>query len=583
MLSAATYLRTIHYLRPVQIYGRLWRKFYHPKPDLRPPPPLREPSGRWSAPFKKIPSLLALNRFRFLNEEHEISLLFDWNRPDWDKLWLYNLHYFNDLNADWASSRCEWHKALFARWIAENPPGTGNGWEPYPLSLRIVNWIKWALTGNNLPREVLESLVVQVRFLVKRLEYHLLGNHLLANAKALVIAGHFFEGKEADAWSARGARILSRELPKQILEDGGHYERSPMYHSIVLEDLLDLLNLVRCYSDRPSCRTEDVELAGYTANKKKGEGRIFSRICGTASQMLGWLNAMCFPDGQISLLNDAAFGIASPLTELRAYAEQMGIHESDEPPAEHSATKKSFLEIVSYGRVKLTHLKASGYIRVDDAPMAAILDVAKIGPEFQPGHAHADTLSFELALFGHRVIVDSGTSTYAEGEERQAQRGTKAHNTVVIDGKDSSEVWGSFRVARRAQPFGLQLKEKANGDIVVRCAHDGYRRLSGKPVHWREWHFKERSLEVIDLIEGKFTKAVGGFHFHPDTSVISGNSAAQGEIHLPNGSKMNWQIIKGHAKIIQSEYYPEFGKSHQNRCLEIELIGNAAHVVFHWL
>ena len=84
---------------------------------------------------------------------------------------------------------------------------------------------------------------MQVRFLRKRLEIHLLGNHLFANAKALVFAGLYFTGNEADEWLGKGLAILEREVPEQVLRDGGHFERSPMHHGIILEDLLDLLNV----------------------------------------------------------------------------------------------------------------------------------------------------------------------------------------------------------------------------------------------------------------------------------------------------------------------------------------------------
>jgi hypothetical protein len=65
--------------------------------------------------------------FRFLSVEREASVAADWNRADWPKLWLYNLHYFDDLNADAAATRVAWHRAFVARWIVENPPAAGNG------------------------------------------------------------------------------------------------------------------------------------------------------------------------------------------------------------------------------------------------------------------------------------------------------------------------------------------------------------------------------------------------------------------------------------------------------------------------
>ena len=120
--------------------------------------------------------------FRFLNVEREVESAADWNRSDWPKLWLYNLHYFDDLVADRADTRAGWHRELIRQWIDENPPARGNGWEPYPTSLRITNWIKWVLTGNEPVEGMLDSLAIQARHLSRRLEYQFLGNHLFEGA-----------------------------------------------------------------------------------------------------------------------------------------------------------------------------------------------------------------------------------------------------------------------------------------------------------------------------------------------------------------------------------------------------------------
>jgi len=502
--------------------------------------------------------MLGPERFRLLNEEGGLDE--GWDPPKRSRLWVYNLHCFDDLNAREAQQRNEWHRALIRRWIRENPPGKGTGWEPYPTSLRIVNWIKWALAGNTLLAEALESLAVQVRFLNRRLEFHLLGNHLFANSKALIFAGHFFEGAEAEVWAKRGMDILKRELPEQILADGGHFELSPMYHSIILEDMLDLVNLFDCYSE--------TSFHGLPASE-------------AARRMLTWLKVMCHPDGQISLFNDAAFGMAAIPIELYAYAGRLGIYNQDETSAGQSPMTKTSFVTLFFGPIKITHLKESGYIRVENGPMTAILDVAPIGPDYLPGHAHADTLSFELSLNGERIIVDSGTSRYDEGVERLRQRGTSAHNTVVIDGKDSSEVWSSFRVANRAKPFGLEIKEAPAGSVMVRCAHDGYRRFPGKQVHWREWHFGENSLTVRDVIEGRFTVAVDHVNFHPDVSIANRESNLFSVV-LPNGKKILCQVKKAICRLVPSAYHPEFGISYENQCLEVQLNGNESLIVFNW-
>ena len=124
------------------------------------------------------------------------------------------------------------------------------------------------------------------------------------------------------------------------------------------------------------------------------------------------------------------------------------------------------------------------YLRVADRDMVALLDVGEVGPDYLPGHAHADTLSFEMSVFGQRVVVNSGTSCYGLGAERSRQRGTSAHSTVEVNGMDSSEVWGGFRVGRRARPFDVVVEETGRG-VEVACSHDGYRRLPGQPVHRR--------------------------------------------------------------------------------------------------
>ena len=167
----------------------------------------------------------------------------DWQRADLEKLWLYNLHYFDDLRARDAAGRRAEQRALLERWVRENPPGMGVGWEPYPCSLRIVNWIKWALAGGELGPALEQSLALQAEHLSRHVEHHLQGNHLLANAKGLAFAGLFFSGAAAQRWLAAAVALLERQLPEQILADGGHCERSPMYHALVLEDLLDLINL----------------------------------------------------------------------------------------------------------------------------------------------------------------------------------------------------------------------------------------------------------------------------------------------------------------------------------------------------
>lgn len=467
-------------------------------------------------------------RFRFLNETREL-LVCGWDAPVIEKLWRYNLHYFDDLNALDADQRIDWHRDLLIRWVRENSPGHGTGWEPYPTSLRIVNWIKWAFTGQMrdelvLDRQALNSLGVQVRWLLKKLEIHLLGNHLWANAKALIFAGVFFSGPEAESWLRKGFAILERELPEQILPDGGHFERSPMYHAILLEDILDLINL------------SHVALACFRPE-------LVSQLHATATRMLHWLRVMTHPDGQIALFNDAAFGIAADCVAIAEYAQRLAV------PLDHRDLHM------------IEALPDSGYVRLQNERAVVICDVAPIGPDYLPGHAHADTLSFELSLDGQRVLVNGGTSTYEAGAERHRQRGTAAHNTIVVDGQDSSEVWGSFRVARRARPFGVSW-DSEKGSVWLEASHDGYLRLAGRVIHSRRWVLKPDGLLIKDRLSGRFGEASALCHLHPGASVQSVDQSGSVYLLLPGGNAKIRLLCDPPVEICleQSTWHPEFGQ-----------------------
>lgn len=194
-----------------------------------------------------------------------------------------------------------------------------------------------------------------------------------------------------------------------------------------------------------------------------------------------------------------------------------------------------------------------------------MVNFAQIAPAYQPGHSHADTLSYELSLFGHRVFVNSGTSQYGEDEERNRQRSTAAHNTVEIDGENSSEVWAGFRVARRAR---ATLEEVlAEPDMVrIRCCHDGYRRLQGKNLHIREWEAKVGSLKVTDRLTGTFGQATARLFTHPDVAIVKDGERLL--VTLPGGEVVR-VVIQGasQVEVVESTWHPQFGLSIPNKCI----------------
>lgn len=473
MAAIGVYWRTLRYLKVRQILGRGGMQIGACVPAGRDAPSRRASSGEWVVPARRRQSLVGASRFRFLGREASLGTG-GWDPPQEERLWRYNLHYFDDLNAEGAQHRSEWHTALLSRWIAENVPARGTGWEPYPTSLRVVNWVKWMQTMEDPAPEWLESLALQVRWLTRRIEWHLLGNHLFANAKALFVAGMFFCGPEPDRWRRRAIRILEPELHEQVLDDGGQIERTPMYHRLALEDVLDMLLFIKRYGE-PDHSTVQLKV----------------RLQDCAERMWSWAEAMQFRDGSMPRFNDTAEGIAPSHLELTRVAKELNLRAPGKP------------------RVPVHVLSDTGYVRLNWDEATAFLDVAPIGPDYNPGHAHADTLSFELEIGDRQVVVNRGTSCYGQGARREYERSTAAHSTVELAGLSSSETWSGFRVGRRARPRDLSISSSQ-----VTCAHDGYRYLRGRPLHRRTWTMRKRSLLVEDEV-GAEHPAIARFHLAP--------------------------------------------------------------------
>ena len=535
------YARTLVHLRPTQILA-LIRKRLLPSPTQAPQiHELRLRPGVGLTPC--LPHSRPPGRdytFCFLNEEKDFpDGGIDWASKEMSKLWRYNLHYFDYLFDTGRSHDAKIH--LISDWIAKSPPGTSEGWEPYTLSLRIVNWIKFFLQNDAaIQEEWLQSLYKQTLWLEKNVEYHILANHYLKNGVALFFAGQFFEGEDAEHWLARGIKILRKELEEQFLPDGGHFERSPLYHSICVIDYLDVLNLIQ--NSKTTIPAEE------TAQLKK-------RV--TAS--LNFLHDICLPDNAIPLFNDSAFSIASTPSQIFDYARSViGF----EPPARPTG-------------LAIYEQSASGYYTCRNGEDAIIIDCGQIGPDYQPGHAHCDTLSYELAINGRRVVVDSGVFDYEASLERAYARSTKAHNTLVVDGEEQSEMWGVFRVARRARPIQACIEQQADGSVRFTGAHDGYARLAGRPIHKRSMSYDGQESWVIeDILEGRGAHRMESYlHIHPDYQVVPSGTTLR--VIEQSGSPI--AIIEtldaSQTRVEQGWYFPEFGVKRENHVIVFTFSG----------
>ncbi len=373
-----------------------------------------------------------------------------------------------------------WHfLARYLDYLASAVCGDSNrggaAWASHSVSLRIVSWVRY-LAGTagkpELASRLERALAFHAAFLLRRVEWETDGNHLIDNACALILSGWYLGKRRA---LRRGRAILSRELPRQVLPSGFHDERSFMYHALALDRLLDV------------------------AAVREANGIVR----GVTGAMLHWLKEAHRAGVAGAAVNDDIRGFVPSVTDLQRYAAAVGVIVPETP------------EVAAFcSRARCPHRGAPGSNTggihiVRRGAFSLLFDAAPIGPDHVPGHAHADTLQLLVWHDGTPLFVDTGTSTYDAGERRAFERGTAAHNTVALAALgrgtaliDSSEIWGAFRVGRRARIVADEdAATETDGDTWERRAvHDGYRRWG--VLHERTVRLDNRHLVVGDRLVG---------------------------------------------------------------------------------
>lgn len=420
--------------------------------------------------------------FRFLQLEQELSWPIRWNDAHWPRLWQFHLHYF-DWARDWLERALitgHWPdqaallEPLLDQWIKANPPGRGDGWHSYTLSLRTRNWIWLFRCCPELATSVrIESLWQQLRWLQAHPEHCHGGNHWLENLTALALGGLQFGGPKAQAMHRRAMRLLQKELSRQVLADGGHEERSASYHLLMLDRLVELAcSLAVIQGERPSW------------------------LVGAIEAMASWARVVRLEGGAAPRFNDSAKDAAPPLDEVFSFAD--GYLQQQ---LASSGLRRNLLRVAAIepglsllgpsasvpAPAVVTDLPATGWALL--RPGHGWELAFKCGvpcPPHLPPHVHSDQLSVELSYQGQWLLSEAGTSIYGNGPERVYERSGAAHNVLQLGLHSPSgdvqwiepvEVWGGFRAARKAQPRNRQSGTLSDGSCFAAGSHDGFDRI----------------------------------------------------------------------------------------------------------
>ena len=472
------YLHTLKRLRARQIYGQLAHRLGKGQraPRVFPSPLTDLLTGLYMSELDSsslylgrfdVPSLLQ-GQLTLLHQQTEIPWG-NWHCEGFSPLFNYNLHYFEYLlplavqYTQTGDQACldlierlveDWTQTCIAPVLADSarriPSELSDAWAAYTISLRVLNWlICMELLADKLSEasktNIKQTVALQMAYLKNNLETRTLANHYFENLKTIVLVA-LLQGDQAT--ERHFLPKLLAEVAQQVLPDGRHYERSPMYHKIILEGLLRLAYVLK-------------------ARKHPALSDVLPFI----KQMV---DALWFVEGQQNrtpLFNDAGDNVAKPAAALLDAAKA---HFGIMPAPVEQTQGPGYYRLLGLG-----------------GRLALLMDIDDMGPSYQLGHAHCDCLSFELTLDGTALFVNSGTGLY-QGDLRGYFRSTQAHNTAMLGEMQQAQCWGEHRVARGYS----DLSATRDNHILVGT----YKTWQGA-THTRQLTLRDAVLEVKDSFD----------------------------------------------------------------------------------
>lgn len=543
----------------------------------------KKTSKYYKAKYKcdlEIVNGLLSNNFNFLNGlSYKFEHAINWKaNPFKYRLWNFNLNYFDYLEElikayilldDYMYIQKGYE--FIDSWIEQNLENyEANIWDSYVVAKRIINWIKYFsfisdTFSEKIKPKYISALETQLQYLSRNIEYYLQANHVIMDAKGLIFGGVYLNNAQC---LNKGINILKKEYEKQVMHDGGHYERSTSYHIEVLKHYFECSVL-------------------FYRNGYIDESKDFIKLI---EPMFVYLYNITMPNKEISLLNDSS--LEYPLSSsdlLQCGAILLGKGEFKNKCKERFS-EYSFKIFGLKGVEKFNSLpyekqsiknidnKHTGYYIIKDLivdkELYLLYDCGNNGPDYNLGHTHADNLNIVFTIGNNKIFVDSGTYTYKKGEQRNYFRSTNAHNTIAIDGISSSEVWGAFRVGKRAKTRLLNYEE-TKVYTYISSEQDGYTKVLNKDkiFHRRDIvYVKQKTIIIVDFLYGNIkNKHLGEINYFLGNVGIKKKNDTLIEIILDNNKtlkvKANYKM-----KIIDSEISEYFNKRERS----YKIVGNCA-------
>jgi uncharacterized heparinase superfamily protein len=425
--------------------------------------------------------------------------------PGWLAAW-HGFGWLTDLVNVGAAAR-DPARALVQSWLADNPAWHPIAWRSDVLATRIFAWIVHfeELVGRDadraLRRAMLASIARQVRHLGRTAAWELAGAARLRALKGLIGGLAALGGSQRR--TARALRALERELPVQILPDGGHRTRSPSVQLAVLSDLIDI---------RAVLRASRVDVPG-------GLQQAIER-------MAPMLRFFRHGDRRLALFNDSV--------------------EEDGVLVDLALTRS---ETRGHAPMQAPHL---GFQRLQGGQSLVVVDTGKPAPRGFDSEAHAGTLSFELSQGRERIIVNCGGYRGAKPAWRRVVRSSAAHSVLVVADTNSTEIHADGTLGRVPGSVRVERAEEG-GHQWIAASHDGYRRRFGV-TYARELYLAADGDDMRG--EDKLTGRSGAafavrFHLHPAVEVSLIENGGGALLRLASGAV--WRLLAAGAEISLAE------------------------------
>lgn len=477
----------------------------------------RSPGGLEAVPIDPWPGDTALgaalldNRFPFAGQTLHGAVP-PWLAPDASAAWLAEMHGFDwlrHLRAIGGDAGRRQARALVSHWLETQARWHPVAWAPDVTGQRIATWIGMhdfflASADDALRAQVFDSLARQVRHLARVLPGSTRGLALIAGIKGLAFGGLCLPDQRKAA--SRMRWLLERELPRQVMPDGCHVERSPAVQLQVLRHLIDI---------RGCCRAARAEVPPALQH--------------AIDRMTPSLRFFRHGDGGLALFNDSQEGDPGTIDTVLGQADARGRPLRSAP-----------------------HI---GFERLTAGRTWVLMDAGAPPPHGLDAGAHAGTLSFEMSVGRERLVVNCGAHPSGDGLWRAALAATAAHSTLTVEDTNSAAVLPEGGLGRRPGRVEAHRTETL-GSVLVEASHDGYREPHGL-LHRRRLYLTDGGddLRGEDVLEGAGGKTFAvRFHLHPQVqaSLLQGGSSAL--LRLPSGQGWRLRTAGGALEIADSIY-----------------------------